>query len=109
VIVPIGRGGQAEQVLPPARELAARPGAPARRASSLRACRSAGLLGTARAGTRQGAIVGLGATGAVIISAGAVLAGTFAALSTLPLVIFTEIGFTVALGVLLDASIGRCW
>jgi RND superfamily putative drug exporter len=62
---------------------------------------------TKRAGTRRGAITGLGATGAVITSAGAVLAGTFAALATLPLVEFTEIGFTVALGVLLDTIIVR--
>jgi putative drug exporter of the RND superfamily len=43
----------------------------------------------------------------VITSAGAVLAGTFAMLGTLPLVIFTEIGFAVALGVLLDTIIVR--
>jgi RND superfamily putative drug exporter len=36
-----------------------------------------------------------------------VLAGTFAMLSTLPLVEFTEIGFAVALGVLLDTIIVR--
>jgi MMPL family len=38
----------------------------------------------------------------VITSAGLVLAGTFAALGTLPLVFITEIGFAVAFGVLLD-------
>jgi len=43
----------------------------------------------------------------VITSAGAVLAGTFAMLGTLPLVIFTEIGFAVALGVLIDTIIVR--
>jgi len=36
-----------------------------------------------------------------------VLAGTFAMLGTLPLVEFTEIGFAVALGVLLDTIIVR--
>ena len=56
-----------------------------------------------RTGTRRGALTGLAATGGVITSAGLVLAGTFASLSTLPLVEFTEIGFTVALGVLLDS------
>jgi len=62
---------------------------------------------TIRSGPRQGAISGLAATGGVITSAGAVLAGTFAMLGTLPLVIFTEIGFAVALGVLLDTIIVR--
>jgi RND superfamily putative drug exporter len=60
-----------------------------------------------RAGTRRGALTGLAATGGVITSAGLVLAGTFASLSTLPLVEFTEIGFAVALGVLLDTIIVR--
>ncbi|WP_155054417.1 MMPL family transporter [Streptomyces blattellae] len=60
-----------------------------------------------RQGTRPGVITGLAATGAVITSAGLVLAGTFAALGTLPLVAFAEIGFTVALGVLLDTLIVR--
>src|SRR5262249_7902736 len=40
-------------------------------------------------------------------SAGLVLAGTFATLGTLPLVILTEIGFAVAIGVLLDTIIVR--
>ena len=60
-----------------------------------------------RAGTRRGALTGLAATGGVITSAGLVLAGTFAMLSTLPLVEFTEIGFAVALGVLLDTIVVR--
>jgi putative drug exporter of the RND superfamily len=60
-----------------------------------------------RAGTERGALTGLAATGGVITSAGLVLAGTFAMLSTLPLVEFTEIGFAVALGVLLDTIIVR--
>ncbi|SMQ14982.1 putative drug exporter of the RND superfamily [Streptomyces sp. Ag82_O1-12] len=61
----------------------------------------------ARQGTRAGVITGLAATGAVITSAGLVLAGTFAALGTLPMVAFAEIGFTVALGVLIDTFIVR--
>ncbi|MET7292568.1 MMPL family transporter [Streptomyces griseoloalbus] len=61
----------------------------------------------ARQGTRPGVITGLAATGAVITSAGLVLAGTFAALGTLPMVAFAEIGFAVALGVLLDTFIVR--
>jgi RND superfamily putative drug exporter len=60
-----------------------------------------------RSGTRRGALTGLAATGGVITSAGLVLAGTFAMLGTLPLVEFTEIGFAVALGVLLDTIIVR--
>ncbi len=60
-----------------------------------------------RHGTRRGALIGLAATGGVITSAGVVLAGTFAALGTLPLVFITEIGFAVAFGVLLDTFVVR--
>ncbi|MFE3314837.1 MMPL family transporter, partial [Embleya sp. NPDC059213] len=60
-----------------------------------------------RGDTRTGALTGLAATGGVITSAGLVLAGTFAALATLPIVGFTEIGFAVALGVLLDTLVVR--
>jgi RND superfamily putative drug exporter len=60
-----------------------------------------------RFGTRRGALNGLAATGGVITSAGLVLAGTFAVLGTLPLVEFTEIGFAVAVGVLIDTIIVR--
>jgi RND superfamily putative drug exporter len=58
-------------------------------------------------GTRRASLIALGATGGVITSAGLVLAATFAALATLPLVAFAEIGFAVALGVLLDTLIVR--
>ncbi|MFI6584437.1 MMPL family transporter [Embleya sp. NPDC050493] len=60
-----------------------------------------------RSDTRTGALTGLAATGGVITSAGLVLAGTFAALATLPIVGFAEIGFAVALGVLLDTLVVR--
>ena len=60
-----------------------------------------------RHGTRRGALIGLAATGGVITSAGVVLAGTFAALGTLPLVFVTELGFAVAFGVLLDTFVVR--
>ncbi|MFC4051681.1 MMPL family transporter [Actinomadura syzygii] len=60
-----------------------------------------------RVGMRRGALVGLAATGGVITSAGAVLAGTFAALGSLPLVFVAELGFTVAFGVLLDTFVVR--
>jgi RND superfamily putative drug exporter len=46
-------------------------------------------------------------TGAVITSAGLVLAGTFSTLAVLPLVFLTEIGFTVAIGVLIDTFLVR--
>jgi putative drug exporter of the RND superfamily len=62
---------------------------------------------SARSGTRPGMVTGLAATGGVITSAGLILAGTFAMLGTLPLVEFTEIGFAVALGVLMDTIIVR--
>lgn len=58
-------------------------------------------------GTRRGALIGLAATGGVITSAGFVLAGTFAALATLPIVFLAELGFAVAIGVLLDTIIVR--
>jgi RND superfamily putative drug exporter len=60
-----------------------------------------------RNGTRHGALTALATTGGVITSAGLVMAGTFAALASLPLVFFAELGFAVALGVLLDTFIVR--
>ncbi|MQY11874.1 Heme uptake protein MmpL11 [Streptomyces sp. RB5] len=60
-----------------------------------------------RRGTRQGAVTALAATGGVITSAGLVLAGTFAVFGTLPMVSFAEIGFAVAVGVLIDTFIVR--
>jgi RND superfamily putative drug exporter len=60
-----------------------------------------------RWGTRRGALIGLAATGGVITSAGLVLAGTFGVLGTLPLVFLAELGFAVALGVLLDTIVVR--
>jgi putative drug exporter of the RND superfamily len=58
-------------------------------------------------GPRHGALTGLSATGGVITSAGAVLAGTFAALATLPVTFLAELGFAVAFGVLLDTIVVR--
>jgi putative drug exporter of the RND superfamily len=60
-----------------------------------------------RHGPRRGALTGLAATGGVITSAGAVLAGTFAALATLPITFLAELGFAVAFGVLLDTLVVR--
>jgi RND superfamily putative drug exporter len=62
---------------------------------------------TQQHGARRGALTGLSATGGVITSAGAVLAGTFAVLGTLPVTFLAEIGFAVAFGVLLDTIIVR--
>jgi RND superfamily putative drug exporter len=58
-------------------------------------------------GTRQGVIKGLTVTGAVITSAGIVLAATFAVLGLIPLVPLAQLGFAVAVGVLLDTIIVR--
>ena len=62
---------------------------------------------TVARGTREGVLRGLAVTGTVITSAGIVLAGTFSALAILPLVALTEIGFTIAIGVLLDTFLVR--
>ena len=62
---------------------------------------------TRRYGTREGMLRGLAVTGAVITSAGIVLAGVFAVLGVLPLIFLTEIGFVVAFGVLLDTFVVR--
>lgn len=62
---------------------------------------------TFRVGTRQGVVRALAVTGAVITSAGIVLAGTFSALASLPLVTLTEVGFVIAFGVLLDTFLVR--
>jgi RND superfamily putative drug exporter len=58
-------------------------------------------------GTREGMLRGLAVTGAVITSAGIVLAGTFSFLAILPLYALTEIGLTIVFGVLLDTFIVR--
>ena len=61
----------------------------------------------AKRDARHGALTALAATGGVITAASCVLAATFAVLGTLPLTTLTEIGFTVAFGVLLDTIIVR--
>lgn len=58
-------------------------------------------------GTRAGILKGLTVTGGVITSAGIVLAATFLVLGVLPLVALRQVGFAVALGVLIDAFIVR--
>ena len=57
--------------------------------------------------TTEAMLKGLAVTGGVITSAGIVLAGTFSVLAVLPLVALTQIGITVALGVLLDTFVVR--
>lgn len=49
----------------------------------------------------------LGKTGAVITSAGVVLAATFAALGIIPILFLAQIAFIVAFGVLVDTVIVR--
>jgi RND superfamily putative drug exporter len=56
---------------------------------------------------RRHAARALSVTGAVITSAGIVLAGTFSALASLPLVAFAEVGLVIAFGVLLDTFLVR--
>ena len=62
---------------------------------------------TQQYGTRAGMLRGLAVTGAVITSAGIVLAGTFSVLAILPLVFLTELGFMIATGVLIDTLLVR--
>jgi RND superfamily putative drug exporter len=49
----------------------------------------------------------LAATGPVITSAGLILAGTFSVLMTLPVTFAFNIGFMVAVGILLDTFVVR--
>ncbi|MER6885265.1 MMPL family transporter [Streptomyces althioticus] len=55
------------------------------------------------------ALTALRTTGGVIASAGVVLAATFAVLTTLPLVAMVELGFVIAVGVLLDTFLVRTY
>ncbi|MFA5308240.1 MAG: MMPL family transporter [Dehalococcoidales bacterium] len=56
-------------------------------------------------GTRDGVRVAAIATGAVILACGVVLAGTFAALSSSPILFMVQFGISVAIGVLIDTAI----
>jgi RND superfamily putative drug exporter len=62
---------------------------------------------TIQHGPEEGILRALAVTGAVITSAGIVLAGTFSVLAVLPLTFLTELGFVVAFGVLLDTFLVR--
>ena len=58
-------------------------------------------------GTREGVLRAITATGPVITSAGIILAGTFSVLMTLPVTFAFNIGFMVAVGILLDTFVVR--
>lgn len=58
-------------------------------------------------GTRDGIIRAVSATGAVISSAGIVLAAVFCVLGVLPLIVLTQVGIIVGLGILLDTFVVR--
>ena len=58
-------------------------------------------------GGRQGMVEAVAHTGGVITSAGIVLAGVFAALGMLPLMVLGQLGLIVGVGVLVDTIIVR--
>ncbi|HNM86268.1 MAG TPA: MMPL family transporter, partial [Mycobacterium sp.] len=58
-------------------------------------------------GTRDGIVRAVSATGAVITSAGIVLAAVFCVLGVLPLIVLTQLGIIVGLGILLDTFLVR--
>lgn len=62
---------------------------------------------TPRYGNRQGIVRAVSATGAVITSAGVVLAAVFCVLGVLPLIVLTQLGIIVGLGILLDTFLVR--
>ena len=58
-------------------------------------------------GARDGMIRAVSATGGVITSAGIVLAAVFCVLGVLPLIVLTQLGIIVGVGILLDTFIVR--
>ncbi len=62
---------------------------------------------TMKYGTRDGIVRAVSATGAVITSAGIVLAAVFCVLGVLPLIVLTQVGIIVGLGILLDTFVVR--
>ncbi len=60
-----------------------------------------------RHGTRDGMIRAVSVTGGVITSAGIVLAAVFCVLGVLPLIVLTQMGIIVGLGILVDTFIVR--
>lgn len=63
----------------------------------------------AGAETGPAALTALRTTGGVIASAGLVLAATFAVLTSMPMVQLVELGFVIAVGVLLDTFLVRTY
>ncbi|WP_392670376.1 MMPL family transporter [Streptomyces sp. LN785] len=61
------------------------------------------------AGPTAAALAALRTTGGVIASAGLVLAATFAVLTNMPMVSLVEMGFVIAVGVLLDTFLVRTY
>ena len=57
--------------------------------------------------TREGIVRAVSATGPVITSAGIVLAAVFCVLAVLPLIVLTQLGVIVGLGILLDTFVVR--
>jgi putative drug exporter of the RND superfamily len=57
--------------------------------------------------TRDGIRIASGHTGAVITSAGLILAGTFGSMATAPLIVLFQVGVAVAVGVLIDTFVVR--
>jgi len=62
---------------------------------------------SAQLGTRAGVIKSVVVTGPVITGAGLIVAGTFASLATLPVVLLLELGLAVSFGVLVDTFLVR--
>jgi RND superfamily putative drug exporter len=61
----------------------------------------------AQHGAREGMVRAVSATGGVITSAGIVLAAVFCVLGVLPLIVMTQLGIIVGLGILLDTFVVR--
>jgi RND superfamily putative drug exporter len=61
----------------------------------------------AQHGARDGMVRAVSATGGVITSAGIVLAAVFCVLGVLPLIVMTQLGIIVGLGILLDTFVVR--
>jgi RND superfamily putative drug exporter len=62
---------------------------------------------SAEHGTREGMVAAVAATGGVITSAGIVLAAVFCVLGVLPLIVLTQLGIIVGVGILLDTFVVR--
>jgi RND superfamily putative drug exporter len=62
---------------------------------------------SAEHGTHDGMVAAVAATGGVITSAGIVLAAVFCVLGVLPLIVLTQLGIIVGVGILLDTFVVR--